>query len=173
MTRVSVFLQQKRYEFESWEEVSPEIKSIAKDVTVHVRQGRNINFADLEVRCDHLGLILKFSVCDLRREASPMLESMERSIITDTSDERFDYWDQVPPFGVVHVYGITMVHQQSIDGPALAAFFNLLDHFLLNHFLMYAFCESEMVSPHMIEQACDLKTFIHDGQTCYRVKNFG
>jgi hypothetical protein len=173
MTRVSVFLQQNSYEFESWEEASPDIRIIAKDVTVHVRQGRSVNFADLEIRCDLLGLILKCSICDLMREASPMLESMERSFVTDTSDERFDYWDQLPPFGVVHMYGITMVHQQSIDEPLLAAFFILLDHFLLNHFLMYAFCDSEMTSLHMIEHAGDMKTFIHDDRTCYRVKNFG
>ncbi|MHA6481987.1 hypothetical protein ACX1C1_08790 [Paenibacillus sp. strain BS8-2] len=173
MTRVSIFLQQTSYGFESSDKASTEISKIANGTTIKVRPGHHKNIADLAISCPHLDLALTFSLCDLKQIHSIMLDSIEQSIVKDYNDASFDYCDVLPPFGIVHVYDLNLVLQCETTEVELTAFFHLLDCFLLEHFLMYTFYEKEMVSKQMVSQACDLKPFTHEGLPCFRVKRVG
>lgn len=173
MTRVSIFIQESQYRFEAWEDSSSNVKKVADDSVIIVHQGRNINYADIRIHCKKIGLTLTFSTYDLWQEGSAMLNSIRKSVVEDITDENFDYWDNLPPFGVIHLFQIELIRNSYISNEDLAIFFDLFSNFLLKYFMMYVFYESEAVSPYMIERAGDIKTFNHQGKRCCRVKQQG
>ncbi|MGO4543020.1 hypothetical protein [Paenibacillus sp. 2TAB19] len=90
-----------------------------------------------------------------------MLASMEQSVIKDIEDNDFDYWDQIPPFGVVELYGIGLEAGKGATEAEIRAFFTLIYNFLLEHFMMFAFRESEIqsVCSYVIDWSNYIKTF--------------
>ncbi|GLX66752.1 hypothetical protein [Paenibacillus glycanilyticus] len=172
MTRVSVLLEKKYYRLDAWEEASPAVKQIAQSVTIAVQQGSNINYADLTIQSESMGFLLTCSLCDLWQEKSPMIDSIKSTIVEDTSDEDFDYWDALPPFGIVHLYDSGLIMRQPIMEEDLEDLFNLFGQFLLKHFMMYVMEEHEAVCPYMMESGGITKTYVHEGLNYYRNRNY-
>ncbi|MCR8660124.1 hypothetical protein [Paenibacillus endoradicis] len=174
-TRVCLFLEEKEHVLEAWEDANLEIKRCVDKHRITVLPGRNSNHADVEVNCESIELTLKFSLRDLWQEKSLMLASINQSVVYDTDDENFDYGDTIPPFGVIELFGIGFKRGEATTEAEVEAFFLLLNHFLLKHFMMYVFLESEIQSvlPYMIEWTSSLKEFSHNGVKGYRVANFG
>ncbi|UVI29290.1 hypothetical protein [Paenibacillus spongiae] len=174
-TRVYLFLEEEDFKLEAWENAGPEYKRCIDNHRVAVRPGRNLNHADIEVQCDDAGLALKFSLCDIWQEQSSMLASMKQSVVEDVQDKDYDYWDQIPPFGVVELYRIELERREAATEAEVTAFLRLVEHFLSKHFMMYVIRESEIQSIHsyIIDWSNgNLKTFTHDGETGYRVKTY-
>ncbi|MDQ0111865.1 hypothetical protein [Paenibacillus harenae] len=174
-TRVSLFLEQRHYAFEAWGSDDPVMLRHADNYRIIVSQGRNPNYANIEVQRTDAQLTLRFGLCDLNQEQPLMLESMRQSVATDTEDDAFDCWDTIPPFGVVELYGFQIEHSARITGEELAAFFALIRRFLLKHFLMIAFLDREIdaVRAYMNDWHAEMKPFVHDGAIGYRVKEYG
>ncbi|SFS65080.1 hypothetical protein [Paenibacillus sp. BC26] len=170
-TRVYLFLEEKAFQLKAWEDAGEEFKRCVDNQRITVRQGRNANHANIEVQCGDVGLTLKLSLSDLKRENSPMLTSMEQSVVEDIEDHHFDYWDQIPPVGVVEIYDFEFERGELATDAEVKAFFTLIFHFLLKHFLLFAFRESEIrsIRSYMMDWNCNLKTFYHHGETCYRI----
>ncbi|WP_054024975.1 hypothetical protein [Bacillus sp. FJAT-28004] len=172
-TRVYLFLEEKEFVLEAWEDANLEIKHCVDNHRITVHSGRNSNHADIEVNCESIELTLKFSLRDLKQEKSSMLASMEQSVVKDIEDKDFDFWDTIPPFGVVELFGIGFKRGKETTEAEVEAFFLLLNNFLLKHFMMYVFLESEIESvlPYIIEWKSSLKEFSHNGVKGYRVAN--
>ncbi|CAM3390956.1 hypothetical protein PALU110988_20050 [Paenibacillus lupini] len=172
-TRVYLFLEEEDFRFEAWEEAGPEIKRCVEHHQISVRPGRNMNHANIEILCGDIGLALKFKLSDLWQENSPMLPSMEQSVMEDIEDTDFDYWDQIPPFGVVELYEIELEleREMEVTESKVKAFITLTFNFLLKHFMMVAFRESEIqsVRSYFIDENSMIRTFTHNAETGYRV----
>ncbi|SDW21849.1 hypothetical protein [Paenibacillus sp. CF384] len=174
-TRIYLFLEEKDFQLEAWEGASSEFKRCVDNHQISVRPGCNINHANIEVRCAEIGLTFRFNLRDLNQEQSSMLKSMEQSVVEDYEDKAYDYWDQIPPFGVVELYSIELERGKRATEAEVKAFFALIYNFLLKHFMMFSFRESEIQSirSYMIDWSSCIKTFTHNGEIGYRVKNFG
>ncbi|SFD79129.1 hypothetical protein SAMN05216378_1440 [Paenibacillus catalpae] len=175
-TRVYLFLEENDFKLEAWEGARSEFKRCVENHRITVSSGRNMNHASIEVQCGgSIDLALKFNISDLKQEKSSMLASMEQSVVVDIEDNDFDYWDQIPPFGVVELYDIELERGKKATEPEVEAFVTLIYNFLLKHFMMFAFRESEIesVRSYIFDWSSCIKTFSHDGETGYRVSKFG
>lgn len=171
--RIYNFLEEKEIVLEAWEGAPAGIMRCIENHRITVKPGYNRNHADLEIVCSGIGLTFKFSLSDLWQEHSPMLESME---VEDSED--FDFFeDTIPPFGVVELYNIELGREQGTTEEEVKSFFNLLNYFLIMNFMMYVFRESESQSIKQYilygSSRSSIKTFDHDGEIGYRVKQFG
>lgn len=173
MTRVSSFVHETEYRFEAWEDADPKIQCLAEAIRVKVCQGASNNHAQLEVYCEGIDLKQVFGLRDLWCEGSSILGSIEQSINKDSEDSGYDWWDYLPPFGVVQMYGVTLQRGSKVTNKELAAFYTLLYRSLLKYFMMVVFLESDKVCSQMVDHAGDIRDFVHDGQIGYRVKSFG
>lgn len=178
MTRVYLFVEQASsndLKLEDWEDASPEVRRCTEDQQITVRPGSSNHLADVQINCRTAGLTLTFSMCDLWQEQSPVLASIQLSFVQDSDEDGFDFWDQMPPFGVVQLYGIKLERRSDTSEAEVQALFLLLEHFLLAHFMMYAFLESEIlhIQPYIINNGSCINTFIHEGELGYRVRTFG
>ncbi|URN95129.1 MAG: hypothetical protein NAG76_02400 [Candidatus Pristimantibacillus lignocellulolyticus] len=173
--RVYLFLEEKEFVLEAWENANLEIKRCVDNHQLTVYPGHNSNHADIEIKCENIELTLKFSLRDLWQEKSLMLTSINQSVVYDINDENFDYWDTIPPFGVVELFGIDFNRGKETTEAEVEAFCLLLNHFLLKHFMMYVFLEREiqLVLPNILNLNSNLKEFSHNGVKGYRVANFG
>lgn len=168
-TRVHLFLEENEYKLTAWEGASAEMLRCVADHRTEVLQGRNRNHADLSIHCGDMGLSVHFSIGDLRQEESPMLDSLQSSV------DEYDFWDNIPPFGVVELYNIRLERSQNTGDAEIMAFCHLLDRFLCEHFMMYVVLESEIAPIHayMLNRwrSCNAKSYVHNGETGYRVKS--
>jgi|GEM_PF-6467230 len=173
-TRVYLFLEEKEFVLEAWENASLEIKRCVDNHRITVHPGRNSNHSDIEINCEDIELTLKFSLRDLWQEKSLMLASINQSVVYDIDDDNFDFGDTVPPFGVVELFGIELKQGKETTEAEVEAFFLLLNHFLLKHFMMYVFLESEIQSflPCIHDRISKLKEFSHNGAKGYRVTDY-
>lgn len=174
-TRVYLFLEEKEFVLEAWEDANLEIKRCVNNHRITVHPGRNSNHADIQIKCESIELTLKFSLRDLWQEKSLMLASINQSVVYDIEDENFDYWDTIPPFGVVELFGIEFNQGKETTEAEVEAFLLLFNHFLLKHFMMYVFLEREIQSvlSNILNCTSSLKEFSHNGVKGYRVANFG
>ncbi|MBD2870877.1 hypothetical protein [Paenibacillus arenilitoris] len=172
--RVHLFLEQSDFKFEPWEEAVPEIKKWIDDHVIAVAEGHNLNHAVIHIQCAD-AVSLKFGVRDLHREQSPMIAAMEDSVVSDYEDAGFDYWDSIPPFGVVELYALELTHRPDVTEAELEAFFLLAVNFLLNSFMMIAFRGSEVehVERYMEDTIRWARAYTYQGETCFRYKHPG
>ncbi|WP_442053469.1 hypothetical protein [Paenibacillus sp. 2TAB19] len=64
-TRIHLFLKEKGYKLEAWEDAGTEFKRCVDNYRISVSPGHNLNHANIEIQCDGMGLTLKFTLCDL------------------------------------------------------------------------------------------------------------
>jgi hypothetical protein len=178
VTRVSSFLEQKHYKlnYSANDKIMHDkiMQHIVANHTLDVSPGENINHADLTIQySDKISLRIKLR--DLHQENSPMIQSMEDSVVEDTSSEDFDYWDPIPPFGVVEVYGYELHHHGKITETEITALFILLDILLTDTFMLFTFRSSEIknIANFMQTTINGSNIYLHDGEICYRPRMYG
>lgn len=177
-TRVYLFVEEAaeaNLRLEAWDAAPPEVLRCTDNQRITVWSGSSRHHAGIKIECPSAGLTLTFGIRDLWQEKSPMIHSMQQSVVEDDEDESYNYWDLIYPFGVVELYRIDLDRSPNTTEADARAFFLLLEHFLLKHFMMYAFLESEIlqVQPYMIDANSCIKTFSHNGKLGYRVMSFG
>ncbi|GMK41128.1 hypothetical protein PCCS19_41840 [Paenibacillus sp. CCS19] len=177
-TRVYLFVEEAAeasLKLEAWEAAPPEVLRCTDNQRITVRSGSGRHHADIEIECRLAGITLMFSIRDLWQEKSPMIHSMQQSVVDDYEDEDYDYWDLIYPFGVVELYRISLDRSPNTTEADARAFFLLLEHFLLKHFMMYAYLEREIqhLPPYFVDKSSCVKTFTHEGELGYRVRTYG
>ncbi|WP_029192866.1 hypothetical protein [Paenibacillus harenae] len=172
--RVSLFLGKDDYKFAEWEHTAPEIKKLAANSVITVSPGPDRNHASICIVCSG-SLSLKFMVRDLHQAQSSLIRSMEESVIADYEHENYDYWGQIPPFGVVELYAMELLHDASVSEAELEALFRLTELFLIDHFMMFTFRanEIEKVQRYMKDTIRSSIQYAHQGAHYFRFKPAG
>ncbi|MBB3112754.1 hypothetical protein FHS18_004856 [Paenibacillus phyllosphaerae] len=172
--RVSVFLEQKSYKISEWEDAPPLVRSLMERAVITVQPGHNRNHAVIQLHYGQSGSI-RFLVRDLHQERSPLLQPMEESVIKDYDQEGFDYWDRIPPFGVVELYKIELTYGTQVSTEELEWMFRLSTNFLIEQFMMFVFAErtAANVAPYMkLALSYNARQFTYQGECYYRDKSF-
>ncbi|OBZ12225.1 hypothetical protein [Bacillus sp. FJAT-26390] len=171
--RVSQFLQKDRFEFRFCSNESAEIRAWLEKLGITVSPGSNLNHAII-VFHSSTGVNLQFKIRDLKQEKSPMLSAMHASVIDDSDDENFDFWDKIPPFGVIEQYGFELINEQEASSEELESLFHVIELFMLDHFMMTTFKVSEIkpVERYMKQTISMSIPYLYDGIACYRYKNY-
>jgi hypothetical protein len=164
--RVNTFVEVRDIKFRDWEHSSAEIKALVVNHNIYVEQGEGLNRAKIHIQCND-SMSLKFKVLDLYQERSPIIEFLENNFITDTSNDDFDYWDVMPPFGIVELYEIDLKCNAYCTKVMIEALFQLTFNLLLDYFNLIVFCSRE-IADYIDDKKMRLKRFVINEQLYYR-----
>ncbi|MBB6636842.1 hypothetical protein [Cohnella thailandensis] len=104
-----------------------------------------------------------------------MIQSMKASVVEDTSSDEYDYWDSIPPYGVVEVYEVELIDRAGSEESEIEALFRLVNSYLMNTFLMFTYRSSEItkIEKYIQEDIQFARMYTHEGESCYRLKMLG
>ncbi|WP_337103772.1 hypothetical protein [Paenibacillus sp. YIM B09110] len=175
-TRISIFLEEGHDSLELPEDMDSKSRDSASNTHLSVFQGINENHAEMEIHCEETAIILKLSLRDLCQEKHPLLFALKESVITDIDHDSFDYFDQIPPFGVIELYALRLKRNKKTTETDVEAVFRQLQRFLLHHFIMVVFMESELggiPSTRLLSPVCAIRSFKDQERQGYRISSYG
>ncbi|WP_249435748.1 DUF4269 domain-containing protein [Paenibacillus sp. Marseille-Q4541] len=184
VTRVYEFTEKKEYHFPldtrnieyTGEEENRELfaERYHKDHSIYVSRGKNRNEAHLFFR-GASDFTCRCTILDLSQEKFPILEAMEASVIEDTSDDNYDYYDVIDTFGVIEVtnWEWSTLISSNVEKQG-TEFFGFIESFLLTYFRQLVFSAKDMegLEVFMKQTLPWAKSFYYEGELYYRFKYF-
>lgn len=145
-----------------------------KDHSIHVSPGRNRNEAHLFFRGAH-DFTCRCTILDLSQEQSPILKEMEASIIEDSSDYHYEYFDGFDSYGVIEVKNFEWNTYITSDVEKWGTeFFGFIESFLLRYFnqLVFPAKDIKAIEIYMKQTLPFAKAFYYEEELYYRYKDF-